>query len=151
SDREGQYRFANVPAGPITLRASSEALDAQSRPVRVLEDIDYTSAGTPFSNVKVDAANAHVAGIRFAIMAATGTITGRVLDAQGGPVIGETVLVPARMPWIIDGKRSAVTKTLTDAQGQFTLDELPLGRYDIAVGVLGDRAFLDAIETDKSD
>lgn len=55
-----------------------------------------------------------------------GTISGRVLDAKGEPVIGATILVPG------------TTKgAATDVDGNFTIRDVPAGTYKIAVSSLG--------------
>lgn len=59
-----------------------------------------------------------------------GTISGRVLDAKGEPVIGATVLVPG------------TTKgAATDVDGNFTISDVPAGTYKVSVSSVGLNTF----------
>ncbi|MBC7448401.1 MAG: SusC/RagA family TonB-linked outer membrane protein [Hymenobacteraceae bacterium] len=59
-----------------------------------------------------------------------GTISGRVVDAKGEPVIGATVLVPG------------TTKgAATDVDGNFTIREVPAGTYKVSVTSVGLNTF----------
>ncbi len=59
-----------------------------------------------------------------------GTISGRVLDTKGEPVIGATILVPG------------TTKgAATDMDGNFTIRDVPAGTYKVAVSSVGMNTF----------
>lgn len=61
---------------------------------------------------------------------ASGTVAGKVIDDQGRPVIGATVLVENK----ISGYRHGVK---TDAQGRYKLGNLPFNPYHLEVGAPG--------------
>jgi hypothetical protein len=61
---------------------------------------------------------------------ASGTVAGKVIDDQGRPVIGATVLVENK----ISGYRHGVK---TDAQGHYKLGNLPFNPYHLEVGAPG--------------
>lgn len=61
---------------------------------------------------------------------ASGTVGGRVVDDQGRPVVGASVLVENK----ISGYRHGVK---TDAQGRFRLSNLPFNPYHLEVGAPG--------------
>ena len=59
---------------------------------------------------------------------ATGTVTGRVADSTGAALPGAQVSI-----------RSLTVRTATNAQGEFTLQALPVGTHDLEVEYLGFR------------
>src|SRR5664279_5350771 len=61
---------------------------------------------------------------------ASGTVAGKVLDDQGRPVVGATVLLEKKM----SGCRHGVK---TDAQGRYELSNLPSNPYHLEVGAPG--------------
>src|ERR1035438_6515815 len=61
---------------------------------------------------------------------ASGTVGGRVVDDQGRPVVGATVLVENK----ITGYRHGVK---TDTQGHYKLTNLPFNPYHLEVGAPG--------------
>ncbi len=62
-------------------------------------------------------------------LAQTGTVTGRVVDTEGAPVVGASVTV--------DGTGLG---TITDASGMYTLRNVPTGSQTIRVSMLGMRS-----------
>ncbi len=69
-----------------------------------------------------------------------GTITGRVLDPKGEPVIGATVLV-----------QGTTKGAATDVDGNFTIREVPAGTYTVAVSSVGMNTFRQQVSvTDGS-
>jgi outer membrane receptor protein involved in Fe transport len=56
----------------------------------------------------------------------TGKIAGRVVDAKGQPLVGVSVAVPALR-----------TGAATDAEGRYTILNVPAGTYDVRVNLLG--------------
>jgi hypothetical protein len=61
---------------------------------------------------------------------ASGTVAGKVLDDQGRPVVGATVLLENK----ISGYRHGVK---TDAQGRYKISNLPFNPYHLEVGAPG--------------
>jgi TonB-dependent starch-binding outer membrane protein SusC len=64
-----------------------------------------------------------------------GTISGRVLDPKGEPVIGATVLVQGT------NKGAA-----TDVDGNFTIREVPVGTYTVVVSSVGMNTFRQQVD-----
>ena len=63
-----------------------------------------------------------------------GTISGRVLDAKGEPVIGATILVPG------------TTKgAATDVDGNFTVRDVPAGTYKVTISSVGMNTFTQEV------
>jgi hypothetical protein len=56
----------------------------------------------------------------------TGKICGRVVDAKGQPLVGASVAIPALR-----------TGAATDAEGRYTILNVPAGAYDVRINLLG--------------
>jgi outer membrane receptor protein involved in Fe transport len=56
----------------------------------------------------------------------TGKISGRVVDAKGQPLVGASVAIPALR-----------TGAATDAEGRYTILNVPAGAYDVRINLLG--------------
>jgi len=72
---------------------------------------------------------AGAAAVVFAMTATAGTtgkISGRVVDSKGAPLIGASVAIPA----IRIGAQ-------TDAEGRYTIVNVPAGSYDVRINMLG--------------
>jgi len=116
--RDGNFRFEDVPPGPVQLVAaragyvkaeqslSLEAPDRADRPV-ALDPLDLEPGGT---------------------------VTGEVVDARGEPVAGAKVSVgwfSARRPGTLDAA------AVTDARGEFRLEEVAEGEIAVEASAPG--------------
>jgi len=107
ADAAGQYTIADVPPGSYQVVASKEGYETSSATVNVLQG---TTA---------------VANIFLSQIIVPGTITGTVTDAEdGSPVVGAIVS---------DGTRTVVT----DATGEYTIDNVPPGSYQVVASKEG--------------
>jgi hypothetical protein len=120
---EGRYRLVATRAGGSTMPAEYGQRDSRSR-------------GTPLA--LADGQN--LSGIRLS-MALTGSITGRVWDADQDPVPNARVL--ALEPVYENGRRrlNTVQAVRTNDRGEYRLFWLPPGRYYIGVMRQDNRAF----------
>ncbi|MEZ0580627.1 carboxypeptidase regulatory-like domain-containing protein [Nocardioides sp. MH1] len=123
TDAEGFYRFRDLPQGDYRVgfhrQTASSAFAAEWW--RNKTDGAGLAAASP---VTVD--GDIVTGIR-AVLDPGGTVTGRVLDGAGAPVVG--CRLQARAP---DGTL-AVRTTLTGADGSFSLGGLSTASYQLVV------------------
>lgn len=62
-----------------------------------------------------------------------GRLSGSVLDTQGNPLMGATVLIMGPMLSSARGAQSAAERIITDAQGRFTAEHLLPGWYSLKV------------------
>jgi hypothetical protein len=62
-----------------------------------------------------------------------GRLSGSVIDTQGNPLMGATVLIMGPALSVGDGISGGVERILTDGQGRFTAEHLLPGRYSIQV------------------
>jgi hypothetical protein len=122
TDQDGFYRIANLAAGSYSITAAvpafvmSDAKENRMKNVLVGED-------------------ENVEGINFALVRG-GVITGRVIDADGHPVIEQQVNVyPAEMyEQRVQRAIYAVGSVQTDDRGVYRVFSLNAGRYKVAVG-----------------
>jgi membrane-associated protease RseP (regulator of RpoE activity) len=114
TDREGAYRFANVPAGAARVVVSHSAYATREVAVRV----ERTGRNDrPYELDSID-------------LAEPGIIEGEVLDVEGHPVMGARVgvgMVPAYLP--VGALPEGMT--VTDMQGRFKLTGVAPGAVDV--------------------
>ena len=128
TDEEGGYRFANLAAGRYLINPFAPALVAPSE------------GWPPGKTVNVADGEA-VEKIDFALTRG-GVITGRVIDAQGRPVVGQIVtLTPAeegdKKPQQFDPLAASPfgkSMYMTDDRGVYRLYGLNAGRYLVSMG-----------------
>src|SRR6185436_15686001 len=60
----------------------------------------------------------------------TGTITGRVLDAQGAAIPGATVIAKS-------ASTGFTREVVSDTEGVYRLSALPVGQFDLSVELAG--------------
>jgi len=107
TDALGSYTIDNVPPGSYQVVASKEGYQTSSLTVNVISGTTVV-ANFPLSQIIVP-----------------GSITGSVTDAKdGSPLVGATVT---------DGTRTVVT----DATGQYTINDVPAGSYEVAASKEG--------------
>ncbi|HEX8635354.1 MAG TPA: carboxypeptidase regulatory-like domain-containing protein [Pyrinomonadaceae bacterium] len=122
---DGFYRLANVPAGSYQLYILAPG---------------YTPAGALSSRGRGDARTINIeAGETLEhqdfTLARGGVITGRVMDADGKPVIAETLkLLHPGDPRSGAGNVGAAYRDETDDRGVYRLYGLPAGRYLVCLG-----------------
>ncbi|HYN24235.1 MAG TPA: carboxypeptidase-like regulatory domain-containing protein [Pyrinomonadaceae bacterium] len=122
TDPEGNYRISNVPAGQY--RAAPVA------PTFVIPET--TRFGSHEGKPVILTEGENVVGIDFTLVKA-GVITGKVLDAEGRPVVEERLSLLA-----VDSSnqnvRSAMLNFRTDDRGVYRIFGIPAGRYKVSVG-----------------
>jgi thermitase len=107
TDANGQYTITGVPQGSYTVTASVAGYSASSQ------------------GVSVGAGQTATASFALAKLPSPGSITGKVADAaDASPVCGVTVS---------DGVRTGST----DANGQYTISDVPEGTYTVAASAAG--------------
>lgn len=117
TDAEGRFRLTGVPAGTYTLAVAG---------AYVVRDADRTKAVTVREGQETG-------GVELSLERG-GVITGRVIDANGQPLIGARVSsnVPktsvARLNVVV-----AYNSTETDDRGVYRLYGLPAGRYTVSL------------------
>jgi hypothetical protein len=124
TDREGDFVMTNVAAGRYSLQPLAPA---------------YASSDAPGGNLMnrgkvIDLAPGETVENQNITLTRGGVITGRVVDADGKPVIEQGVMVvsaqnpatnrPAAMPYL----------NQTDDRGVYRIYGLPAGRYLVSVG-----------------
>jgi 5-hydroxyisourate hydrolase-like protein (transthyretin family) len=121
TDQEGNYRIIDLPAGSYWI--------APVAPAFVIRGMDESS-GKPL----IVSADEHVEGIDFELIRG-GVITGKVVDAEGHPVVEE------RVSLIVVGDRNRGTHTEqvhdTDDRGIYRMFGIPPGNYKVLIGMDG--------------
>jgi Carboxypeptidase regulatory-like domain len=119
TDAEGRFRFRNVAATNtfLTVQATGHAPEARS--VRVSDGLKP---------------------IEFCLGAGR-TIQGNVVDPQGRPLAGASVIVSR---W--DGPRTLDRLSQTDAEGRFVWDGAPSGQFSLTVSKAGYRVTETTVE-----
>ncbi|HUS27900.1 MAG TPA: carboxypeptidase regulatory-like domain-containing protein [Kofleriaceae bacterium] len=123
TNAKGEYRCGTMTGGG-TYRAGVF-------PSSELQGVPYpTATGAPYPSVDVADAKTLVEGVTIAIDHAQQTISGRVIDDTGAPVVDVIVkamptgeAAPQFNSWL------RLPMTSTDADGSFTLNELAPGQY----------------------
>lgn len=117
TDDAGYYRLCTVPA---------------NRDVRVQAHFGANSGRS--TNVVIEPRGAEIKDLVL-LMSAEGTLLGKVIDyATGEPLVGAEVTVLGTQ-----------ARKLSDANGEFVLDELPPGRHLVATEFLGYQARTDSV------
>jgi thermitase len=107
TDATGKYTIADLPAGTYQVTAGKSGYHISSLTVTVV------SGGTAVANIALNE------------IILPGSITGSVTDAEdGSPIVGAMVS---------DGIRTV----LTDAAGQYTINDVPPGSYEVAANKEG--------------
>jgi len=126
TDADGRYRLTNVPAGRYRLQVLAPAFyapDARSSGFAGGRAVNLT-AGEIIENEDLK-------------LERGGVITGRVVDADGKPVIGEHVIVSLVEQPERRGFAGYVTNPFdfeTDDRGIYRIYGLPGGQYHVSVG-----------------
>ncbi len=122
TDGTGYYEFSELPAGTYNLRASSADYVGRQFGLRQL-----LQGATPIDL----RGGAMLEEINFRLRRG-GSISGRILDAEGRPVTFAEV--EALRPQFQDGQRVLVTfgTALSDAEGAFHIPSLPPGDYYVS-------------------
>ena len=115
TDALGSYTIDNVPPGNYQVVASKEGYQTSSSTVSVMSG---TTAEANFSLSQITV---------------PGSITGTVTDAEAGsPIVGAKVS---------DGTRTVVT----DATGQYTIEDVPPGSYEVAASKEGYQSLTSSV------
>ena len=136
TDQEGYYRISNLAAGSYTVNASAPAFVVA----------DAKDSGKLKTVLVGDDEN--VDGINFALVRG-GVITGRITDADGHPLVEQTVnFYSADSP---EQRKNLYTlgSVQTDDRGIYRAFALLPGRYKVAVGVSDDDSTITYNETGK--
>ena len=107
TDSAGKYTIDNVPPGSYQVVATKEGYESSSLTVTVSEEITA------------------VANLSLSQVIVPGVITGTVTDAEDGSAIWGAQ--------VSDGIRTV----LTDATGQYTINDVPPGSYQVVAGKAG--------------
>jgi protocatechuate 3,4-dioxygenase beta subunit len=138
TDQDGYYHIVNVPPGAYDISPAAPsfvpAANNQPRMKSVLVTEDENVDGINFSLVR------------------GGVITGRVTDADGRPVIQQTVFIYRADAFEQQTAQRMVSVTntaQTDDRGIYRTFGLPAGRYKVAAG-LGDDIYNSAFASGRS-
>lgn len=133
TDKRGRYKFKGVGPGEYYVLPVSATL-------LVLDRVDYNQPG---KRVLV-AAGESAGGVDFDLSPPS-SISGRVTDADGEPVVGVAVRLQSDTSnHVTPADRKPVA---TDARGAYRAAGIPPGRYLVSVG---DDRFLSAVREDDS-
>src|SRR5262245_59818613 len=124
TDKEGNFKMTNVPAGRYYLVPLAAAYFAPS------ED-RLIASGKPVTLMKGESLD----GIELALTPG-GVITGRVTTAGGYPVIGQQIytrLTDLRSQQQLPGSSDVDLRFKTDDRGVYRVYGLPAGRYIVSV------------------
>ncbi|MBY0090740.1 carboxypeptidase regulatory-like domain-containing protein [Priestia aryabhattai] len=102
TNAQGQYTISSVTPGQYSLTSSASNFQSQSRGVTI------TSAQTTVSN--------------FNLAASPGTVIGTVTSSTGTPIEGAIIEV-------LDSGSNVITTTTSNAQGQYTINQLAPGTF----------------------
>jgi protocatechuate 3,4-dioxygenase beta subunit len=136
TDKRGRYKFAGVEPGEYYVLPVSATL-------LVLDRADYNQPG---KRVLVTAGES-AGGVDFDLSPPS-SISGRVTDADGEPVVGAAVRLHSDSSNYVapaDGK-----PLVTDAQGAYRAVGIPPGRYLVSVGDSHHHYLLSAVKRDDS-
>ena len=124
TDEEGRYTVAGLPAGQYRVSPFAPAFYVE----------EWSGGGwPPGTSVNVSAGET-IEGVNFSLTRG-GVITGRVLDADGRPLVGQRVMVtPADSSPPRPLGPQILTHNTTDDRGVYRLFGLPPGRYHVSTG-----------------
>lgn len=114
SDNDGNYRIENVPPGSYRISPAAKAYISAEGSER--ERLLIVNKGDTIEHIDF-------AMIRGAV------ITGKVIDAEGRPIVEEWVSV-----FTPDNRAVNLNNSMTDDRGVYRIYGLPAGRYRIAAG-----------------
>lgn len=128
TDAEGRYQMTNVPPGRYQITPVAPAYVVQSMS-------DSWPPGRPLTLL----AGEEVSDVDFRVERG-GVITGRVTDADGNPVVAESVSVMPADEKTPNVQHAAYERgdISTDDRGIYRIYGLPAGRYHVSVGMGGD-------------
>ncbi|HXQ72751.1 MAG TPA: hypothetical protein VN844_19795 [Pyrinomonadaceae bacterium] len=116
SDNEGNYRIVNVPPGSYRILTAAKAF--------------ITAEGAEREKVLLVNKGDTIEHVDFALVRGA-VITGKVIDAEGHPIVEELVSVITvsdnRPVWYL-------SPSITDDRGVYRIYGLPAGRYRVAAG-----------------
>jgi protocatechuate 3,4-dioxygenase beta subunit len=121
TDSEGYYQLTAVPAGHYCVNAFAPVWVLQPKPGYFGVDMNI-AAGETVDNIDM-------------ALKKGGVITGRVLDSDGQPMIGDNVSV--QMVGERNGQNYGKTE-FTDDRGVYRIYGLPPGNYRVSVGSFGE-------------
>lgn len=127
TDADGRYRMTNVPAGRYRLQVLAPAFYAPDA-----RSTGFTSDGRAVNLVAGETIENEDLKLERG-----GAITGRVVDADGKPVVGEHVIVSLAEQPERKGFAGYVTNPFafeTDDRGIYRIYGLPGGAYHVSVG-----------------
>ena len=119
TDDNGRFDIPDLPAGAYMVRVSKAGFVEAAPPNVVLKD----KTTSELKDVRL-----HRGGV----------IAGRVMNAQGEPIVDANVAVSLVDPTLGNRMLMASQSTRTDDLGSFRLFGLPPGSYFVHVGAVGD-------------
>ncbi|MGZ8847525.1 MAG: MSCRAMM family protein, partial [Pyrinomonadaceae bacterium] len=134
SDMDGNYRINGLPAGQFNIAPAAAVYVIPTNPLVNMGANPFTNQGRVFNL----SANESVEGVDFKLTRG-GVITGRIIDADGRPVIEERISLmavdengtPARGNYARSGNFMMYQ---TDDRGVYRIFGLTPGRYKVSVG-----------------
>jgi uncharacterized protein (DUF2141 family) len=131
TDRSGNYRFSNLPAGRYTVRAVPPAGMLQTQPTAGAANVITTVAGTTSS------------GTNFGVVINSGSVEGSVfLDANGDGVRNGTETGTSGVRVYVDLNNDGIftanePNAVSDATGKYSIRNVPQGTYKVKLALPG--------------
>jgi hypothetical protein len=126
TDKEGRYQFSGLKSRYYWLEIGSEEyVNANG----IDKDMEDEKAGRRI--LVRDGETVTEANLEIAL---GGTISGRILDVDGKPIVDEQVIISIPRAYEDDLEPMFYTNTKTDKNGLYMLKGIPQGRYAISVG-----------------